>query len=184
MLRFQAGDDAAFDRLVEVTKRDIFSLGYRYGLTRQDADDLAQEVFLRVYKARGKYRPEARFRAWLLRIATNYVISQARKKKLRYAVSLQALKVDAEGAEIEIEDERAQAPWERMQAEERQSMLEQAMARIPEQQRIALELNRFQDLSYEDVAEALGLKIPAVKSLLYRARQSLKQALEPLMGGD
>ncbi len=181
MLAFQAGDVSAFDRLVPMCKRAIFSLAYRYGLSPGDADDLAQEVFLRVYRARAKYRPEARFRSWLLRIATNLIISQARKRKHRRVVSMQAMRIGSGDDETDLPDERAAAPWERLTAHERKSALEKAMLELPEKQRVALTLNRFHDQSYEEVGSALGLKIPAVKSLLFRARQGLKDALTQFM---
>lgn len=181
MLAFQAGDDGAFERLVACCKREVFALGYRYGLGAMDADDLAQEVFLRVYRARASYRPEAPFRAWLLRIATNVVISGARKRKLRRALSLSALTVGETEERAEIEDGRVAPPWQRLEQGERREMLERALAQLPETQRAALILNRFHEQSYAQVGAALGLRIPAVKSLLFRARQSLKAALEPLL---
>lgn len=181
MLAFQAGDDAAFDELVRRCKRDVFALGYRYGLTPADADDLAQEVFVRVYRSRETYRPSARFRTWLLRIATNLVISEARKRKLRKAASLQAMRVGSDDGEVDIEDPRDERPWDRLDAVERSLAIEEALEKLPDSQRTALILNRFEELSYEEVGEALGLKIPAVKSLLFRARQNLKAALERFM---
>lgn len=184
MLRFQAGDAAAFPALVESAKREIFALGYRYGLKREDADDLAQEVFMRVYRARARYRPEAPFRAWLLRIAQNLIVSGARKRKLRKTVSLDQLRPGDDGPKgVDIADPRAPAPWERLRRDERRMALEAALATLPERQRIALTLNRFHDQSYEQVAGALELKIPAVKSLLFRARQALLKALLEV-GGD
>lgn len=184
MLRFQGGDDAAFEQLVAHCKRDLFALGYRYGLSSQDADDLAQEVFLRVFRARSSYRPDARFRSWLLRIGTNLIISWARKKKLRRAASLQALRKGSGDDAVDVEDPDAPPPWARLDAAERQALLERALAQLPEKQRVALVMNRFHDQSYEQVGAALGLKIPAVKSLLYRARQTLKRALEPYLGEE
>lgn len=185
MLRFQQGEDAAFEGLVELCKREVFALGYRYGLAAQDADDLAQEVFLRVYRARAAYRPDAPFRAWLLRIAQNLIISGARKRKLRRTLSLQALRIGSgEGDAVDVEDGRAEAPWTRLSEQERRAAIESALQTLPETQRVALVMNRFHDMSYEEVGAALDLKIPAVKSLLYRARQSLKQALEPHMGEE
>lgn len=184
MLRFQGGDKAAFEQLVSRCKRDVFAVAYRYGLRSHDADDLAQEVFLRVYRARESYRPDARFRSWLLRIATNLIISNARKKKLRRAASLQALHKGSGDDAVDFEDPDAPAPWARMDAAERQTLLEGALARLPENQRVAIIMNRFHEQSYEAIGTALGLKLPAVKSLLYRARQSLKRALEPYLGEE
>ena len=81
MLAFQAGDDAAFDRLVAATKHEVFALAFRYGLDEGRADDVAQETFLRVFRSRKTYRPTARFRSWLLRIAANLVVSAARARR-------------------------------------------------------------------------------------------------------
>lgn len=180
MLAFQAGEEAAFDRLVAATKADVVALAYRYGLDAARADDLAQETFIRVYKSRATYRPDARFRAWLLRIATNLVISEARARKRARLVPLDAGpggEDDEAAAGQGHEDARAEPPEARLEREELAKAIEAAIQELPETQRAALILNRFHDQSYEEVGAALGMSLEAVKSLLFRARQNLKDRL-------
>jgi RNA polymerase sigma-70 factor (ECF subfamily) len=177
MLAFQRGDDAAFDRLVVLTKNDVAALAHRYGLDAMTTDDLAQETFIRVYRSRASYKPEARFRAWLLRIATNLVISEARGKKRARVVPLEVRGDASEEGEAARADPRAEAPSARAEQAELERAVEAAVRELPETQRAAIVLNRFHDQSYEEVAAALSLTVEAVKSLLFRARQNLKTAL-------
>lgn len=176
MLAFQAGDEASFDKLVKFVQRDLFSLAYRYGLDDPTADDVIQETMLRVYLARKRYQPHARFRAWLMRIATNLIISRARKNKRRPKVKVR-IRPDSQDPAIEIADTRLAEPAEHMAADECAQAVRDALDELPDTQRMALILNRFQHMSYEEVGAALGLKVPAVKSLLFRARQNLKERL-------
>ncbi|HVY61231.1 MAG TPA: sigma-70 family RNA polymerase sigma factor, partial [Planctomycetota bacterium] len=106
MVAFQRGDAGAFDRLVAACKRDVFALAYRYGLDEARAEDIAQETFLRVWKSRDSYQPSARFHAWLLRIAANLVVSEARSRRRARAVPLGG--EDEEGTALP--DPRAEAP--------------------------------------------------------------------------
>ena len=174
MLAFQRGNDAAFDALVDHAKREVFALAYRYGLDAARADDLSQEVFLRVWKSRATYKPSAPFRAWLLRIASNLIVSEARSRKRARAT---ALPDDTEGG-TPLADPRAESPDMPLERQELRAAIDRALADMPEAQRMALILNRFHEASYEEVGEALSLSPEAVKSLLFRARQSLKQRLE------
>jgi RNA polymerase sigma-70 factor (ECF subfamily) len=175
MLAFQRGDDRAFDRLVESCKRDVFALAFRYGLDESRAEDIAQETFLRVWRARASYQPTARFHAWLLRIAANLVVSEARSKRRARAIPIAA---DEEGPSMP--DPRVESPAAPAERAEVASRVEEALAELPDNQRIALVMNRFHDASYQEVAAALSLTVEAVKSLLFRARQNLKEALKDL----
>jgi RNA polymerase sigma-70 factor, ECF subfamily len=184
MLAFQAGEDAAFDRLVSLVKADVFALAYRYGLDTARADDLAQETFVRVWKARRTYQPTARFRAWLLRIAANLVVSEARTRKRARAVPLPG-EAGEEGeapAGGGLADAKAEPPDAPLEREEAEQAIERALAELPETQRVALVMNRWHDASYQEVAEALSMSVEAVKSLLFRARQNLKDKLKPFFG--
>jgi RNA polymerase sigma-70 factor (ECF subfamily) len=181
MLAFQGGDEAAFDRLVEITKNEVVSLAYRYGFDAMGADDLAQETFLRVYRSRAAYKPEARFRAWLLRIATNLAISEARSRKRARALPLERPPEPGEpedaGRGDLHPDPRADRPEAGMEREELGRAIEDAVRALPDTQRAAIVLNRFHEQSYEEVGATLGMSVEAVKSLLFRARQNLKDKL-------
>ncbi|GIW71806.1 MAG: RNA polymerase sigma factor [Planctomycetota bacterium] len=181
MLAFQRGEPGAFEELVRLVSPSVFALGYRYGLDAAAAEDLVQETLLRVYRARRRYRPEARFSAWLLRIATNVIISAARQRKRRPTVKLQGAGAVSNEGDPPLADERTPGPPERLQADERAAKVREALAELPASQRTALVLNRFHGLSYDEVAQALGLGVPAVKSLLFRARHNLKRRLERFM---
>ncbi len=183
MLAFQGGDESAFDRLVAEARRDVFALAYRYGLDQARADDIAQETFLRVWKARATYQPTARFRAWLLRIAANLVVSEARTRKRARAVPLPEEHEGEGGGGPALADPKAAPPDRPLIQAEAQRALERALAELPETQRLALVLNRFHDASYQEVAAALSMTVEAVKSLLFRARQNLKERLKAFVEG-
>jgi len=180
MVAFQKGDRAAFDRLVALFRADVMSLGYRFGLDAERSEDLAQETFVRVYRARTDYRPTARFRSWLLRIATNLVVSEARTRRRSRTFSLDrgAGGEGDEGPAAAIVDGRTEAPIQGLERAELRSAVEAALSELPENQRVALLLNRFHEQSYDEVGAALGLTLEAVKSLLFRARQNLKERLK------
>lgn len=174
MIAFQRGDDAAFDRLIEVAKRDVFGLAYRYGLDEARADDIAQETFVRVWKSRASYQPTARFRSWLLRIAANLIVSESRTRRRARAVPI----ATEEGDGPALADPKAEPPGGPLERAELNAKIEQALDELPETQRIALVMNRFHDASYQEVATALSMSVEAVKSLLFRARQNLKERLK------
>lgn len=181
MLRFQGGDEAAFDELVRATERDVFALAYRYGLDAQRADDIAQETYLRVWRSRASYQPTAKFRAWLLRIAANLIVSEARASKRRRTVPLGGAAGAGGGGEpeegISLADPRAERPEAPLDRAETSRAIAAALEQLPDTQRIALVMNRFHEASYQEVAEALSMSVEAVKSLLFRARQNLKDRL-------
>jgi RNA polymerase sigma-70 factor (ECF subfamily) len=175
MLRLQAGDDAALGELLRRNGPAVLSVAYRYLGDRAAAEDVVQESFLKLYKARARYRPEARFRSYILRIASNVCLSRLRKKR---AVSLSGdTEGDSERGELEPADPKAVGPSEPMLKSELQSRVRDAVAQLPERQRMAVMLNKFEGLDYKQVAEALELTVPATKSLLHRARMALKDML-------
>ena len=173
MLRVQAGDEGAFRLLVERNGRRVLSLAYRYLGERSAAEDVVQETFLKLYQARDRYRPDARFGSYLLRIASNLCVSKLRKRR---PLSLSAGD-DDEGRGAEPEDERARAPDDALARDELHAKVRAAVAQLPERQRLAILLNKFEGLDYKEVGEQLGLTVPATKSLLHRARMALKDVL-------
>ncbi|MGE0708680.1 MAG: RNA polymerase sigma factor [Planctomycetota bacterium] len=182
MLRLQAGDEAALGELLRRNGPAVLSLAYRYLNDRAGAEDVVQETFLRLYQARERYRPEARFRSYLLRIATNSCLSRLRKKR---AVSLSG-EVDPDSGRSEPEpvDPDAAAPGDPMLRHEMAARVRAAVDQLPERQRLAILLNKFEGLDYQGVADALELTVPATKSLLHRARMALKELLTEYVGEE
>ena len=171
MLALQAGDESALGALLERNGRAVLNLAYRYLHDRAAAEDVLQESFLKLYQARERYRPEAKFRTYLLRISTNLCISRLRKKRVG----------SLEGGEDEVGhdpvDEAAPVPQGGLLEGELHERVRAAVAQLPERQRMAILLNKFEGLDYKDTAAQLGLSVPATKSLLHRARMTLKDVL-------
>jgi RNA polymerase sigma-70 factor (ECF subfamily) len=185
MLRFQNGDEAAFAALVRTYQNRIVSLAYRYLGSAADAEDLAQEVFLRVYRAKESYEPSAKFSTWVYRITANASLNFLRGRKARRKVSGAMPAGEADGAAADFEDEDAEAPDERMEKDELARVLRRIVDDLPERQRMAIVLNKYEGLCYDDVASAMDMSVMAVKSLLTRARVNIKEKLVPyLSGGD
>lgn len=182
MLRFQRGDEEAFAALVRRFQNRVVSLAYRYLGSAADAEDLAQEVFLRVYRAKETYEPKAKFSTWIYRITANASLNHLRGRKARRKVS-GAMPGDADGP-ADFEDEEAEAPDEGMAKDELARVLREIVDALPERQRTAIVLNKYEGLSYEDVAAAMDMSEPAVKSLLTRARVNIKEKLLPYLSGE
>lgn len=179
MMAFAAGEDAAFELIVKRFERQVFGIVCRYMGNRPLAEDTAQEVFLRVYRLRKSYRPTARISTLIYRITANLCLNVIRDESRRRMVSLDAVASDDElslGASI---GSTAAPAEDAVEARERAEIVRRALAKIPERQRIALILHRFEGLSYAEIAESMETNIDAVKSLLSRARASLAEALRP-----
>jgi len=184
MLAFQAGDEAAFSVLVERHRDHVVNLTQRYLGNLADAEDLAQEVFLRVYRARNRYRPEARFTTWLYRVAVNAALNEVRGRKSRPthgAVALPASERDGAGPQLAASG--VAAPDDAAETTELHERVREAVEALPDRQRLALLLNKFHGLSYEELAQSMEMTIPAVKSLLVRARENVRKQIEPYLGG-
>lgn len=181
MLRLQAGEDAALAELLQRNGPAVLSLAYRYLRDRAAAEDVVQETFLKLYQARERYQPQAKFRSYLLRIASNVCLSRLRKKRPHQLGG--ELDPDS-GRELEPADPESRPPGEPLLREELHVRVRWAVAQLPERQRMAILLNKFEGLDYKQVAEALELSVPATKSLLHRARMALKELLEAYVAGD
>lgn len=182
MLAFQAGDERAFAVLVDRHRNAIVNLTYRYLQNRADAEDLAQEVFLRVFRARARYEPTAKFTTWLYRVAVNASLNEIRNRKNRPLHSAGTLPGgDDDAFAPAIADEAAPSPAEGALSGELKEMVRQAVEELPDRQRLALILNKFHGLSYEDLAATLEMTVPAAKSLLVRARENVRRKIEPYL---
>ena len=183
MLRVREGDDAAFAELVEHhQKRLVGLLGHLTG-DREIAEDLAQDVFLRLYRSRHRYEPKAKFTTFLFRIASNVALNSKRSRSRRH----ERVVAEASGSHAALSPVRGAAeksammPARKAASSEVQAVVREAVLRLPERQRMALMLHKFEDLSYADIGAAMELSTSAVKSLLSRARESLRSELDTFM---
>ena len=184
MLATQGGDEEAFSELVLRHRAAIVNLTHRYLRNRADADDLAQEVFIKVYRARKRWRPDAKYTTWLYRVAVNASLNEVRNRKNRptyRAASLRVGESDDEGFVPTIPDPDAMTPPESAERNELAEQVRAAVDELPERQRMALVLNKFHGMSYEDLAVAMEMTIPGLKSLLVRARENVRVRIEPYL---
>ncbi len=179
MLRVKAGDDSAFDSLVEKFRRPLVGFMYRWSRNPSVAEDLAQEVFLRVYRSRRTYKAEARFTTWLYRIATNLAVNHARDTRVErtQSSSLDEPKSAEEDAPADVAD-GAPTAEERLLRGERVAAIRSHVEALPERQRLAVVLHKYQGMDYREIAEVLELSESATKSLLFRAYETLREKLK------
>jgi RNA polymerase sigma-70 factor (ECF subfamily) len=181
MMRIRNGDREAFGELVEChQQRVVGTVARMLGGDAADAEDIGQQVFLRVWKSAPRYEPTAKFTTWLYTITRNLVFNEMRRRKHRPVVSLDAESPGETGANegsARIEDTQAAGPDATLLEAELQQAIGNAIAQLPETQRLAIIMRRYEDLSYEEIASVLKLTVPAVKSLLFRARVLLREKL-------
>jgi RNA polymerase sigma-70 factor (ECF subfamily) len=168
------GDTAAFEQLIERHQSLVAGTVARMLGSNSDVEDIAQQVFLRVWKSAGRYVARAKFTTWLLKITRNLVFNEMRRAKRHPHLPVQ---IDPEAEELPLKDETTAAPDATLLQRELQAAIEKAITLLPETQRMALVLRRYEELSYEEIADVLGLSVPAVKSLLFRARTELRERL-------
>jgi RNA polymerase sigma-70 factor (ECF subfamily) len=182
MLRVKAGDFAAFEELVNKYKQPVMNLVYRTLRDATEAEDLAQHVFLQVFKSAHRYEVAARFPTWLFTIARNLCLNEIRRRSRHPTDSIEARHPEQEDQPApQFEDRKTASPPERLLHRELEEKIEQALAALPENQRLAIVLCRQEDLSYEDIARVLGCSVSATKSLIHRGRETLKQRLKPYL---
>jgi RNA polymerase sigma-70 factor, ECF subfamily len=175
MLQVRAGDAGSFGALLGRHRLGVIHFLYRMVQNQAVAEELAQEVFLRVYKARGSYEPTARFTTWLFRIATHMALNWVRDEKGRKAEdSLE--RVQLNGSPRQLSDHRPSAETCLLR-EVRLDEIRREIARLPEKQRAAVLMHKYQELEYAQIARALGCTESAVKSLLFRAYETLRDRL-------
>jgi RNA polymerase sigma-70 factor (ECF subfamily) len=170
-----AGEEAAFEQLVERHQRLVIGTVGRMLGSGSDAEDIAQQVFVRVWKNAKRYEPRAKFTTWLLKITRNLVFNELRRRSRHPQVPLQS---ESDEEERPLKDEQAVAPDASLLEQELQQAVDAAIANLPETQRMAVVLRRYEELSYEEIAEALDQSVSAVKSLLFRARTELRVSLQ------
>jgi RNA polymerase sigma-70 factor (ECF subfamily) len=182
MLRARQGDGGAFTELVEKYKQPVMNLAYRTLRDLTEAEDLAQNVFVQAWKAAPRYEPTAKFSTWLFTITRNLCLNEIRRRTRHPADSLDQTRDDADDQPLyQIEDRRVAPAPEELLHGELVEKVEAALAVLPESQRTALMLCRQEELSYEEIATVLGCSLSATKSLIHRARETLKLRLKPYL---
>ena len=179
MLRAKAGDQSAFEYLVQKYRRPMLSFMYRMARNAAAAEDLAQEVFLRVYRSRESYEASAKFTTWLYRIATNLAVNHARDtrhERPEVQVSLDEPDDDT-GTTLELPDASLNAE-QAMVVRERMAAIRRKVEALPEQQRLAVIMHKYQQMDYKQIAEVLKKSESATKSLLFRAYETLREQLK------
>jgi RNA polymerase sigma-70 factor (ECF subfamily) len=174
MERIGAGDHAAFRDLVERHQNAVIGTVAKMLGNASESEDIAQQVFLRIWKNAKRYRPDAKFTTYLFTITRNLVFNESRRKSRKKEVSSDERE---ENSNLLIEASPDRQPDSELLQAELQRAVDDAIASLPEAQRMAVVLRRYEQLSYEEIAGVLNLSVSAVKSLLFRARTSLREAL-------
>jgi RNA polymerase sigma-70 factor (ECF subfamily) len=180
MLRVKEGDIGAFEELVDKYKQPVMNLVYRTLRDATEAEDLAQNVFVQVYKSAHRYKSTAKFSTWLFTIARNLCLNEIRRRSRHPAESLDVPHPDQEDQPMrQFADKKDFGPTESLLQRELERKVDEALAELPENQRTALLLCRQEELSYEEIAGVIGCSLSATKSLIHRGRETLKQKLKP-----
>jgi len=176
------GDTSAFEQLIERHQALVTGTIARMLGSNSDVEDIAQQVFIRVWRSAPRYKHRAKFTTWLLKITRNLVFNELRRTKRHPHVPFQP--PDAPAEDLPLKDDVTPGPDTSLLQNELQHAIENAITRLPETQRMALVLRRYEELSYEEIADILELTVPAIKSLLFRARTELRTRLNKYLSGD
>lgn len=185
MLEFQAGRAEAFREIVQRNQAKVYSVVFRIIGNHAQAEDLVQEVFLRVFRTAPRYKPMAKFTTWLYRISTNVALNaiRARKKVRIFSLELSDSE-DGSHRRRDIPDTDAAAPSANLDITELKAKITEAIDALPESQKASFVLNKYEHLNYHEIAEIMECSTMAVKSLLSRARCNLRDALRGYLGED
>lgn len=181
MLAFQTGSKSAFETLMRNYYPRILNFIFKFLGDRQKAEDLTQEVFLRVYRHVAGYKPRSQFKTWLYTIARNICLNEMRRKKERIVSLDDPAGPDGRGFAHRLSDKSVAGPDEDLIRREKMTLVQAAVNELPEKQRAAVLLRRYEQMSYAEIAVTLNVSEKAVKSLLSRARQNLKNSLAGLV---
>jgi len=180
MQKAGSGNRAAFKELVKKHQGTVTGIIYRYTGNHNEAEDLAQDIFLKIYKAASSYLPRAQFKTWLYKVVANHCLNFFRSQKRKAIItSLDQPLSEDYNPHIQRTDEQKKQPEIILQQQELQIALKRALSELPERQRMAIILHRFEGLSYKEVATILGASLSAVESLIFRAMNNLKEKLSP-----
>ncbi|MGD7652293.1 MAG: RNA polymerase sigma factor [Verrucomicrobiales bacterium] len=175
MKRVGAGDEDAFRQLIERHQNAVIGTVSKMLGNTTDSEDIAQQVFLRIWKSAKRYKPSAKFTTYLYTITRNLVFNETRRRSRKKEVSSEDR---AENSHAQIEDTPDRRPDSELLQAELQLAVDEAIASLPENQRMAVILRRYEQLAYEEIADVLDTSVSSVKSLLFRARTTLRESLE------
>lgn len=183
MVAWQGGDESAFEKLVEEFSGPVFGLLTRFLGSHPGREDMVQDVFLRVVRARDRYEPTARFTTWLYRIAYNMAVNETQRRGGRKPASLSG-NTDDGMAPLDPVDERVDTPLDALQRGDTVNAVREAISELPENQRMALVLAKYEEMPYAEIAGVLHSSEKAIKSLIHRARETLRVRLAPLLAQE
>jgi RNA polymerase sigma-70 factor (ECF subfamily) len=182
MLRVKQGDTEAFAQLVDKYKQPVMNVVYRMLRDATEAEDVAQNVFVQVYKSADRYRIAAKFSTWLFTITRNLCLNEIRRRSRHPADSMDAPHPEHQDQPLnQFEDKKGSSPPDTLLHGELEEKIEAALDALPENQRAAILLCRQNELSYEEIAKVLGCSLSATKSLIHRGRETLKEKLKPYL---
>ena len=182
MLRVKQGDTDAFEQLVDKYKQPVLNVVYRMLRDATEAEDVAQTVFVQVYKSAARYQVASKFSTWLFTIARNLCLNEIRRRSRHPTDSMDATHPENEEQPWQqFEDKKTAGPTEMLLEGELEQKINEALAELPENQRTAIVLCRQNELSYEDIAKVLKCSVSATKSLIHRGRETLKVKLKPYL---
>lgn len=168
MLLVGRGDEGAFVELIDRHQQRVLNIAYRYMCEQTEAEDIAQEAFIKVYKARKSYKPTAKFTTWLHRIAVNICLNSIRDRKHSPVVGI---------AEDDLLKGAVSKPQEKSETDELKEIVKSAVMSLPDNQKMAIILSKYEELSYNEISDVMELSVEAVKSLIFRAKDVLKEKL-------
>jgi RNA polymerase sigma-70 factor (ECF subfamily) len=188
MVRIARGDEAALRDLIEKHQGAVYGTIAKMLGDPVEAQDLAQQVFVRVYRAAGSYRATAQFKTWIFTIVRNLVFNEHRRRSRATLVSLHPAENEQSPSGgtsgLDLPDLANKTPGENLLQREMLRKIDEAILGLPEQQRLAIVLRRYDEFSYEQIAEILKTSVPATKSLLFRARETLRVALQDYLESE
>jgi RNA polymerase sigma-70 factor (ECF subfamily) len=175
MLRVREGDNEAFELLVELHQSAVIGTVAKMLGGASEAEDIAQQVFIRIWKSAKRYQPQAKFTTWMFTITRNLVFNETRRRKRKPTVSVEERE---EESHQQVEDVHSTTPDQDVLHSELERAVDDAIQALPDKQRLAVVLRRYEEMPYEEIGRVLSMSVPAVKSLLFRARTQLKESLE------
>lgn len=178
MLRVKTGDVVAMEKLIRKHQNSVYATVSRMLNNAPESEDIAQQVFIRIWKGASHYEPTARFTTWMFTILRNLVFNESRRQRRKPTSSADAIEEEG-GSTLFLEP--SLSPDEAMEHTELQQAVDKAIAALPEKARLAVQLRRFENMPYEDIAQTLNMSISATKSLLFRARNMLKDSLKDFL---